>query len=87
MVKGGDKNVQFFHACATQRCRNNKIQMVNVSTQGGGEEVFRNHFQHVYLSSNPLALDIEKGIKWVVSKVNPAMDKSLMDPFIKGVWS
>lgn len=69
--------------------RNNKINTINdgqgknVSTWDGIEEVFRHHFQQVYLSSNPSALDSEKGTQGVASKVNSIMNNFLTESFTK----
>lgn len=55
----------------------------NVSTWDGIEDVFRHHFQQVYLSSNPFALDFEKGTQGVASKANSIMNNSLTKSFTK----
>lgn len=55
----------------------------DISNQGGIKEVFRHHFQLVYQSSNPSALDIDKGTQGVTRRVNSAMNISLTEPFTK----
>ena len=63
-MKLGDKNTKFFHACAFQRQRMNKISAIideNGVTcnkpKGMEEEAFMSYFSNLFTSSTPAGME------------------------------
>lgn len=87
--KGGDKNTKYYHACASQRRRNNRIKSVKnhldflVSSQARIEDAFKIHFQQVFSTSSPSDQNILKGSQKVEGKVTSGMNQFFSENYTK----
>jgi ribonuclease HI/exonuclease III len=84
-LKSGDKNSKFFHACATQRQRMNKITIIEDeegvirSTQEDIEVAFVNYFKNLFNSSGPNGVD--DCLRVLPSRVTENMNRLLTRDF------
>lgn len=78
---------KYFHACATQRKRENKISQVqdihgNILRKWEEiEGVFNQYFQTFFTSSDPSLEDIDRCLTTMQPKVSNAMNKELEKPY------
>lgn len=85
----GDRNIKFFHACATQRRRKNFIRWIssdiNQSYINAEEinEAFWGYFNNFFTSSNPSRLDIEKCIGHITPCIIEEMHSQLEAGFTR----
>jgi hypothetical protein len=86
-LREGDRNTNYFHACANQRKKSNTIVGIRDSNNiwynddVGIERVVDNYFHGIYTSSNPTAIDtVTQEVEHVVS---PGMNEDLMMPFTR----
>lgn len=83
----GDKNTKYFHSCATQRKRRNKITIItNVFDQSVTvwkeiEVVFNNYYQNLFRSSTPTKVQIDTCIIQVEYSITPAINEQLLAQF------
>jgi hypothetical protein len=84
-LKNGDRNSKFFHACASQRQKINKIEQVRDEngevweTQEGIGEAFENYFSQLFTAGGIVNYgDCFEGVE---VRVSEAMNESLMRPF------
>lgn len=72
----GTEILIFFHACATQRYRKNRIveikdkQSVLREDQWGIQDAFQQNFQEVYTSNQPTDEEIKQGVESLEQKVS-----------------
>lgn len=77
--KLGDQNTNYFHTCASQIRRTNKILTIRdangaaVSSPDEIEEVFHRHF----LQLLPLKKDLTNGTRYMLKKVSNEMNSTL----------
>lgn len=86
-MREGDRNTNYFHACANQRKKTNTIVGIRDSNniwyndEVGIERVVDNYFQGINTSSNPTTIDtVTQEVEHVVS---PGMNEDLMKPFTR----
>lgn len=85
----GNWNTKYFHACASQRRRTNKIlslQNTNGVTVASQEEIkklFHRHFQLLFNKSSPSNLNLTKGTNCMKRKITSAMNDSLTAHYIR----
>jgi hypothetical protein len=84
-LKHGDRNSKFFHACASQRQKTNKIEQVHDENgevweiQEGIGGAFENYFSQLFTAGGTSNyVDCFKGVE---VRVSEAMNESLMRPF------
>ncbi|XP_042964661.1 uncharacterized protein LOC122298885 [Carya illinoinensis] len=83
----GDRNTRFFHACVMQRRKQNLITQIRDSAgvlrsdEAEIAHAFKEHFQNIYSSSNPRAVDIEACLQCISSRVSMEMNADLVAPF------
>lgn len=84
-LRNGDWNTKYFHACANQRNRRNKIGQIldgngrPCTNPGEIEQAFVEHFQNILTTCRPAG--IEECISGVEGKVTQAMNGKLMAGF------
>lgn len=87
--KAGDRNTRFFHMCASQRMRRNRIVEVRDSTnilrtgQVSVSQDFEAHFASILCSNHPSDVQIEEGLANLGCKISSDMSQDLDKPFVK----
>lgn len=62
-LRDGDRNTKYFHTCANQRQRRNRIEQVvdrlgrTCTSQATMEQAFIDYYQHLFTSANPHDID------------------------------
>ncbi|XP_035546588.1 uncharacterized protein LOC118348634 [Juglans regia] len=85
----GDKNTKFFHSCANERRKNNRIQMIldeqnrKYTSQEGLEGVFKSFFERLFASSDPRSCDIEECLNGLKGCVTSSMNDQLSKTFTR----
>lgn len=83
----GDKNTQYFQACASQRKQNNKISAILdspgnlVSMPGMIVDVFLSYFKTLLCSSTPSRRAIDQCLSKVAHRGTPEMNKILLNEY------
>ena len=84
-LQGGDSNSRFFHECASQRKKTNRVHGLRDSNDvwqmdpGIMESIAVEYFQNLFTSSTPMA--INEVTQLVDEMVTPEMNDSLLSPF------
>jgi hypothetical protein len=90
-LKHGDKNTKYFHACANQRSKVNKISMIEdddgrrCTTQEEIEEAFISYFRNIFKSSSPsgIAECLDPVSMKVTQEMNSRLSKEVTSEEVK----
>lgn len=84
-LKFGDRNTKFYHACANQRSRGNRIVQIldkdgrQCMSQHEIEQAFITYYQELFTTGE--TLEVEECIRSVERKVTPSMNQRLLAEF------